>query len=63
MEETEAIGVIIGGFVSLLVISYLIAIDANKRGRSGIGWGLLCFFTSLLAVPIYFLLTIQDKGE
>ncbi len=62
MEGEEVIDTI-GGLIALFVISYLIAVDANKKGRSGIGWGLLSFFTCLIAVPIYFLLTTQDKGE
>jgi hypothetical protein len=62
MEGEEVIDAI-GGLIALLVISYLIAADANKKGRSGMGWGLLCFFTCLIAVPIYFLLTTQNKGE
>jgi hypothetical protein len=61
--EVEEIFVAIGGLIPLFVISYLIAVDANKKGRSGIAWGLLCFFTCYIAVPIYFLLTTQDKGK
>ena len=53
----------IGGLVALGVISYLIALDANKKGRSGIAWGLLCFFTCFIAIPIYFLLITKEKGE
>lgn len=63
-EETAGMVVeTIGALVALFVISYLIAVDANKKGRSGIGWGLLCFFTCFIAVPIYFLLTSEDKGK
>lgn len=62
MEGQEIIEAI-GGLIALAVISYLIAVDANKKGRSGIGWGLLCFFTCFIVVPIYFLLTTQEKGE
>lgn len=53
----------IGILIALFVISYLIALDANKKGRSGVGWGLFCFFTCFIAVPIYFLLTSEDKKE
>jgi hypothetical protein len=53
----------IGMLVALFVISYLIAIDANKRGRFGIGWGLLCFFTCFIAVPVYFLLISRRKEK
>lgn len=62
MEEQIVIEAIVG-LIALLVVSYLVAVDANKKGRSGIGWGLLCFFTCFIAVPIYFLLTTQEKGE
>lgn len=62
MEEQMVIEAIVG-LIALLVVSYLVAVDANKKGRSGIGWGLLCFFTCFIAVPIYFLLTTQEKGE
>ena len=62
MEGGEIIEAI-GGLIALFVISYLIALDANKKGRSGAGWGLLCFFTCFIAVPIYFLLTLEDKKE
>lgn len=62
MEEQIVIETIVG-LIALLVVSYLVAVDANKKGRSGIGWGLLCFFTCFIAVPIYFLLTTQEKGE
>ena len=66
MNGEETAGMVvesIGALVALFVISYLIAVDANKKGRSGIGWGLLCFFTCFIAVPLYFLLTSEDKGK
>lgn len=56
--------IVIQGIFALMVvavISYLIAVDANKKGRSGILWALLCFFTCLIAIPIYFLLITQEK--
>lgn len=53
----------LGGLVALFVIAYLIAVDAGKKGRSGWAWGLLCFFTCLIAVPIYFLVISKEKGE
>lgn len=62
MEGQEVIGAV-GGLVSLAVVSYLIAIDANKKGRSGIAWGLLCFFTCFIAIPVYFLLSTQEKEK
>lgn len=66
MNGEETAGMVvesIGVLVALFVISYLIAVDANKKGRSGIGWGLLCFLTCFIAVPLYFLLTSEDKGK
>lgn len=66
MNREDTAGMVvesIGVLVALFVISYLIAVDANKKGRSGIGWGLLCFFTCFIAVPLYFLLTSEDKGK
>jgi|GEM_PF-1500716 hypothetical protein len=66
MSGEETAGMVvesIGVLIALFVISYLIAVDANKKGRSGIGWGMLCFFTCFIAVPLYFLLTSEDKGK
>ena len=50
------------GLVSVLVIAYLVAADATKKGRSGWMWGLLVVCTCLIAVPVYFFLT-NDNGE
>ena len=66
MSGEETAGMVvesIGVLIALFVISYLIAVDANKKGRSGIGWGMLCFFTCFIAVQLYFLLTSEDKGK
>lgn len=57
MEDDLTAGGLIeglGGLIALFVVSYLIAIDAGKKGRSSWAWGLLCFFTCFIAVPIYF---------
>lgn len=61
MESAEIIEAI-GGLLALTAISYLIAVDANKRGRSGIAWGLLTFFTCFISVPIYFLLISRNNS-
>lgn len=50
-----------GGLIALIVISYLIAVDANKKGRSGIAWGLITFFSCFIMIPIYFLLISKDN--
>jgi hypothetical protein len=66
MNEEESVGMVvesISALIALFVISYLIAVDAKKKGRSGVGWGLLCFLTCFLAVPLYFLLTSEDKEK
>lgn len=59
METSNWVEAVLG-LISMVVISYLIGSDANRRGRSGVLWGLLCFFTCIIAVPIYFLLTSED---
>ena len=61
--EGQAIIEAIIVLIANAVISCLIAADASKKGRSAIGWGLLCFFTCFIAIPIYFLLTTKKKGE
>ena len=60
MEPLEAFEGLLGLSV-LLVIAYLIGVDANKRERSGLLWGLFVFLSCLIAVPIYFLLISNDK--
>lgn len=62
MEPAEIIEAV-GGLIALAVISYLIAVDANKRGRSGVAWGLLTFFTCFISVPIYFLLISSNNNS
>lgn len=52
---------ILGLLVSLVVISYLIGCDAEKRGLSGMMWGLFTFFSCFMAVPIYFLLISNNQ--
>jgi hypothetical protein len=49
------------GLVSMIVIAYLIGLDADKKGRSGLLWGLFAFFSCLIAVPLYFYLVTKDK--
>lgn len=49
--------------VALAIIAFLIGYDANKKGRCGVAWGLLCFFTCAIAIPIYFLLTSKDQEK
>ena len=59
----EAIVLALPGLAVLVVISYLVGRDANRRGRSGAGWATLCFISALLAVPIYFLIISKTEGE
>lgn len=61
MEPYEIVEAI-GGLIALAVISYLIAVDANKRGMSGLAWGLLTFFTCFISVPFYFLLISSNDN-
>jgi hypothetical protein len=61
MGPSETIEVV-AAMIMLGVISWLIGVDANKHGRSGVGWGLLTFFTCFVAIPIYFLLVSRDSA-
>jgi hypothetical protein len=61
MEPYEAVEMT-GILIALAVISYLIAVDANKRGRSGVAWGLLTFFTCFISIPIYFLIISSNNN-
>ena len=52
-------GILPLGLMSLIniVLAIWVGMDANKRGQSGILWGLLVLFTSLVGLIVYLLIS------
>jgi hypothetical protein len=48
-------GSLIGFFICAALAVY-VGQDANKRGMSGIGWGLGTFFLCIVFLPLYFIM-------
>jgi len=47
----------------LAVVALLVGLDAERRGWSGIGWGLLCLCSCAIAIPVYFLLVTRADEQ
>ena len=60
----DALGFIFG-LIIVLVISVLIAKDANSRGMNGVGWGVFVFLICIVALPIYLIVRkpVKEKEE
>ena len=43
------------GFIIAAIAGYLVAVDANKRGMSGTGWGIGVFLLLIVFLPLYFI--------
>jgi hypothetical protein len=52
MSASEWIGYILGILISL-AIAYWLFTDANRRGKSGVLWGILGFFFSLITLIVW----------
>lgn len=58
-------GLVIGAIVllGLLTLAFVISNDANKRGRSGILWGLATLFLPIFTVPIYLITVLGENKQ
>jgi hypothetical protein len=41
------------GFAIVLILAIFVAQDANKRGMSGVGWGIGTFLLCIVFLPLY----------
>lgn len=44
------------GLCLAAVVGFLVAQDANKRGMSGVGWGVATFLFCIVFLPLYLLM-------
>ena len=43
------------GFVIVVILAVVVAQDANKRGMSGVLWGIGVFLLCIVFLPLYFI--------
>ncbi len=57
------VGVVLAGFIFWLIIGIIGAVAAEARGRSPLGWFIMCFFFSLLGLVFLALTPWKPKPD